>query len=701
MLVALALALFAVMAPVGFGGESLQPGDRAPQSLSAARNAQYESAVLTSQARDQAAVRVEPEYFPPDPAIQREQGEKLSALFDSYRAIRLRTDLSDARKLEEAAKIPAAPALPGATQLRLLQYTPAQFESIRQAASARLAEALRASVRREKLAEAVKEQTDALERAPLDTRLDAESIGSVRELLRAFVVENVKVDAEATERRRSEARDAQAPVIVTYVKGQVITPEGDSVDAAEIEALRKTGVLDGAVDLLKLAGTGVAALGAAVFVLLFLAGPRPFRGAGGRVSFVLVCGGLVVATAVARLAMPALMPDADHRFFAFALPLPAAALIAAALGGRMAGLVVAVAVGALAAFVAAIEPDIAGSSFVGSLEALELAVAVSAGGMAAAPVMARWRNALGFGVAGIAAGVGVGGTVAMFWLVSEPRDNGSLADILVAGAVCGVGSAAAAALALVATAGRTRVFDRRLIARLVNTRHPLQRRLQAEAPGTYHHSLVVATLAEQAAERIGADALLARAGALYHDIGKLGRPGYFIENTIEAGKTPHSELGPEASAAIIREHVSLGLAIAEAEGLPPAVRDFIAQHHGTRLVSYFYRRAVQEDREVEVGDFRYGGPRPQSRETAIVMLADSCEAAVRANQDRERPGIEHIVDSVFAERVAEGQFDECGITMRDLRVVAETLKEQLRAVYHPRIAYPEAVPEELARLAQT
>ncbi len=701
MLAVLAVALFAVMAPIGFGAQRLQPGDRAPRSLAADRDAQYESDVLTSQARDAAAERVELVYFPPSPAIQQQQAEKLTALLDGYRSLRQRTDLSQARQIEEAAKLPEAPALPPATQLRLLQYTSAQFDRLRQVTADTLNEALRRPVVAGKVAESVKERVDSLERAPFDTRLDAESISSIRDLLRAYVVENVNVDTEGTDRRRSEAREAQAPVSVTYVKGQVITPEGDRLDAAEIEALRKTGVLTDAIDRLKLLGIGAAAAGAAAFISVFLAGSRPFRGAGARASFVLVCASLAVAAGVARFAMPAFMPDAEERFLAFALPIPAAALIAAALGGRSAGMVVAVAAGGLAAFIAATGPDIAGSSFAGSLEALELAAAISIGGLAAVPLLARWRNAVGFGLAGIATALGLGGTLAIFWLVGEPRDNGSLPDILAASVICGAGSSVLAGLALVATADQTRVFDRRRIARLVNTRHPLQRRLQAEAPGTYHHSLVVATLAEQAAERIGADALLARAGAMYHDIGKLSRPGYFIENIPDLESTPHGELAPEASAAIIRDHVDVGLAIADAAGLPPAVRDFIAQHHGTRLVTYFYRRAVREDREVAASDFRYAGPRPQSRETAIVMLADSCEAAVRANRDRERPGIEHIVDSIFAERVAEGQFDECGITMRDLRLVAETLKEQLRAVYHPRIAYPEPVPEELARLAQT
>jgi putative nucleotidyltransferase with HDIG domain len=229
--------------------------------------------------------------------------------------------------------------------------------------------------------------------------------------------------------------------------------------------------------------------------------------------------------------------------------------------------------------------------------------------------------------------------------------------------------------------------------------HPLLRRLQDEAPGTYHHSMMVASLAESAARRIGADAELVRVGAMFHDVGKLAQPRYYIENTVEGEPSPHDDLAPEDSAARIRDHVTKGLAIARATGLPSEVSRFIPEHHGTRLIVYFYREALREAPVIDIDAFRYSGPKPQSRETAIVMLADACEATVRAGRSDAGEDIDRIVDEVIAERTAEGELDESGLSVRDIRVIAATFKESLRALHHRRIQYPPPVSDELAQIA--
>jgi putative nucleotidyltransferase with HDIG domain len=220
--------------------------------------------------------------------------------------------------------------------------------------------------------------------------------------------------------------------------------------------------------------------------------------------------------------------------------------------------------------------------------------------------------------------------------------------------------------------------------------------MQDEAPGTYHHSMMVATLAEAAARRIGADADLARVGAMFHDVGKLAQPRYYIENTVEGEPSPHSDLLPEESAERIRQHVTNGMVIAKASGLPPEISRFIPEHHGTRLILFFYREAVRQSPVVDVDAFRYSGPRPQSRETALVMLADSCEATVRANRSDSAEDIDRTVDEIVAERAAEGELDDSGLTVSDLRVIVATFKESLRALHHRRIAYPPPVGSEIA-----
>jgi len=232
------------------------------------------------------------------------------------------------------------------------------------------------------------------------------------------------------------------------------------------------------------------------------------------------------------------------------------------------------------------------------------------------------------------------------------------------------------------------VTTRLQLLELAQAEHPVLRRLQDEAPGTYHHSMLVGALGERAAAQVGADALVVRVGAYYHDIGKLAMPDYYIENMLDGVPSPHDELPPTESAAIIRAHVPNGIELARRHRLPRVVRDFIPQHHGTRLVTFFYRRAVQAGMTVDPAEFRYDGPRPQTKEAAIVMLADSCEAVVRARRDEGGPSLEELIDGVFAERLAEGQMDECDITMREPRRLPRVSRAPPRRV-PPRVQYPD------------
>ena len=231
---------------------------------------------------------------------------------------------------------------------------------------------------------------------------------------------------------------------------------------------------------------------------------------------------------------------------------------------------------------------------------------------------------------------------------------------------------------------------------LAQLSHPLLRELQEKAPGTFHHSVIVGNLAERAADLVGADSLLVRVGCYFHDIGKIAKPEYYIENQIDTSN-PHDKLQPSASARLVSEHVRVGLQLTGRYRLPSRVRAFIPEHHGTRLVTYFYRKASAHDPTTDPEKFRYPGPKPQSKETAIVMLADSTEAVVRSSRDRSHERIGELVDGVIAERVTEGQFDECDLTMRDLRIIGESFKITLRGIYHPRIEYPSPTKAELQR----
>jgi putative nucleotidyltransferase with HDIG domain len=224
--------------------------------------------------------------------------------------------------------------------------------------------------------------------------------------------------------------------------------------------------------------------------------------------------------------------------------------------------------------------------------------------------------------------------------------------------------------------------------------HPLLQELIRRAPGTYTHSMTVATLAEAAAETIGANPLLTRVGCYFHDVGKMLKPQYFIEN--QAGENRHDALEPALSTLIILGHIKDGLALARQYNLPRPIVDFIAQHHGTTLVEYFYREAVRIREEHGIGraeelesSFRYPGPKPRNRENGIVMLADAAESSSRALQDPSPNSVRKLVHDLTMKRLLDGQLEESGLTLTELYLVEESLSKSLLALYHARIKYPE------------
>ncbi|HEX2093538.1 MAG TPA: HDIG domain-containing protein [Longimicrobiaceae bacterium] len=243
-----------------------------------------------------------------------------------------------------------------------------------------------------------------------------------------------------------------------------------------------------------------------------------------------------------------------------------------------------------------------------------------------------------------------------------------------------------------------RVTTDAMLLELSDTNRPLLRRLQRDANGTFHHTINVANLAEAACHAIGANALLARVGAYYHDIGKVVKPQYFIENQ-PRGKNPHDKLKPAMSAAIVRSHVVEGLRLADEARLPEAVKAFIREHHGTQPISFFYERAREADPDGSINpqDFTYLGPKPRSRETAVLMLADSVESAAHVLTDHSPDRLREMVERIVAAKVASGQLDDCPLTLRDIQVVKEQLARVLAGMYHHRIDYPtaprEAAPE--------
>jgi hypothetical protein len=314
------------------------------------------------------------------------------------------------------------------------------------------------------------------------------------------------------------------------------------------------------------------------------------------------------------------------------------------------------------------------------------------GGVAGILGMRRSERLNGFFVAGLI--IGVTNLLVMLAFALTAEDRAPLATLVSRSIVTLASGLFAAGVALVCLYGVTSLMNlptNLKLIELTDSNHPLLQQLLREAPGTYQHSLQVANLCELAAEAISANAQLIRVAAMYHDIGKTLNPYFFAENTTE-GMNPHDDLDdPSHSARVIIGHVIEGERMARLANLPLRIRDFILEHHGTTQVLYFYNQAVEraggDESAVDIREFTYPGPAPRSRETAIMMLADGCESATRARRPSSKAEVEEVVNTIFELRLGEGQLDNSGLTLNDLRVIRQIFIETLQAIYHPRIAY--------------
>lgn len=326
---------------------------------------------------------------------------------------------------------------------------------------------------------------------------------------------------------------------------------------------------------------------------------------------------------------------------------------------------------------------------------LPLWVGWSIGCFVGAYTVHRMRRRIHFFRAGLITGLIQAGTVlAGYWLLAWPFFAGLSQSLAALG-----GGIAAGILTFCLAPLCESLFgclsDVSLV-ELSDLNHPLLKELSVKAPGTYHHSLIVAALAEAASEAVGANALLARVGCYFHDIGKMNQPEYFVENQ-SPQNSRHDRLSPSLSSLVILNHVKDGVELARKNRLNPAIIDFIPGHHGTGLIYYFYRRALEEVEDealLKEERFRYPGPKPKTRETAIALLADSVEAATRASSSKNPARIQEVVRRIINNKFIDGQMDECDLTLADLNRIAETFARELMGIYHHRIEYPKPPGEE-------
>jgi len=689
-IIALGAALLVV--PIFPESEDLVVGNIVKRDLVSQYDISYVSDKLTETEEEKAADAIEPATLPL-PSVKETQLFKLNTLLAGISAIRQRTDLTIEEKITALEDVPEIDNINDDTRLVLVSLDLKAYESLENLSTTAVKAILSIPVLEEEIEEKINSYIEAPGRIPMFPN----GYSVMQELLTQYVEPNLLIDEEATELLRMEARSNVAPQIRTFTTGQLVAKKGTVLDSESIEALQRTGVIDRSFNAYDIAAGLIFSLGLGAllggYVYSLQPITRPWRR---RLAMITIT---ILGTLLAmRLTLPALLPDDGQQALPYALPLSAVTISVAAIGAPRFAAIVAIGIGLFAGFIGATSSNLAGTEFLGTLDALKLAMVYIAGGLAGAIMSERTSNLAQFLLAGLTVGITTMLVLLGFWLLEEPRTTQTILWILLASTLNGIGSAIIALGIHILIPFMLRVTTRVQLMELTSMNHPLLRRLQEEAPGTYHHSTIVASIAERAADQIGADSLMVRVGAYYHDVGKLTQPEYFIENNISRENSPHDELPAEESAAIIRGHVIGGIELARRYRLPDVIRDFIPQHHGTRLITYFYHKAAGEG-TLDQTPFRYPGPLPQLAEHAIVMLADSCEATVRANQPLSNEQIATVVEEIFTERISEGQLDECDLSMNQLRIVADSFKSTLQAVHHPRIEYPESRREELQKSA--
>ncbi len=501
------------------------------------------------------------------------------------------------------------------------------------------------------------------------------------ELIAPLLAPNSAYSEALTEQARVAAVQAVPPHKVVIQQGENIIDKGHQITPEQMEVVEAFNLNAPTLDVARLGGYVLLAL---LLVGLLLAWIWRFRSEIWHRTNVLLLLALVLV------------------FMAFALKLTAGrSIMPFFVPTAAAGMLVAILLDAGVAFVLmALLAVIAGALNGGSLE---FATYVLLGGFAGIVAVRRGDRLNVFVQAGIAVAV-VGALVVSVFSLLGARDLTGILQLFGA-ALAAAGLAAVVAVGSFAVLGN--LFGILTVFHLLELANPSQsilRRLLVETPGTYHHSIMVGNLAERAAEAIGADPLLTRVAAYYHDIGKLANPMAFIENQA-GGDNIHDELEPEVSAQILKQHVADGIDLAYRERLPKQLIAFIPQHHGTAIMSYFYARAKElaaaehggidtaagaaAAAAVDERRFRHAGPKPQSREAALIMLADGVEASVRSLSSRDEPAIRAMVARIIDERLSDGQFDECDLTLRDVERIREAFVQQLLGMYHQRIAYPQ------------
>lgn len=665
------VVLWAIMASAYLPSRyELQPGEVARDLVRAPREITFENQADSERRRVQAGENV-PKVYSYDAAVMPRVLKDAGTAFDYAAAV-----VAQEKAAAQAASAPYEPltaakrmaAAPGLTKIAETDLV--GLASIGDDRLALLRHDLLDSMQRV-LEGSVTENTLATDRDRLGSLLqttaltDAEQVDAVA-IGGAFLEPNNIYSPEKTQQARERAASDIPPVMVTVRSGETVVAPGQVVTEDNVAALRALGFTEQGGKYSAILGVGLVAL-VQVLILFFYINRFEQKVRVSRALQFIVASLVLLFMAMTRIfQIEPLSP--------LLVPFASLAMLGTFLLGTRLSLIMVLIVGADLAVTAGTDPQFLLVALMGGL----------AGAFLVSNVFQR-RDLIRAGI--------ISGVVIIVTAVGAGQLGESSWWRVLSGGAWGVGNAA---LAVMLTGALLTFYEMLFnlptplkLLELSDPTRPLLKELMMKAPGTYNHSIIMGNIAETAAEAIGANSLMARTGAYYHDIGKLNRPDYFIENQFHI-KNPHDRLTPGLSRLAITAHVKDGVALAQAEGLPPEIVAIIKEHHGTTVLSYFYHKAKQSDRSGRIDEetYRYAGQKPSTREAAIIMLADSVEAAVRSLASPTMRNIKTVIRDIFDQRLRDGQLSDSNMTFSDMEKVRQVFEKCLQGFGSRRIAYP-------------
>lgn len=656
---------------------NLQVGQISPTSIFAPRSVVYVDQEKTAEERRKAMERV-----PKLPEINRDiqvtVRQDINQVLDSIKRVQADTDTDEDIKVNKLkALIPFT--LPDQVLRTIAVGNPASTEQLVQGLAVVLTEVYdqEGGINSERLEEAKSEASTKLTTRQYEEPYRLLGQGMIKHFMRA----NAFFDPERYLMQQQEAAESVPPIRVNIQFRERIISQGDVVTDEHMVRLQALGLSRPGLTLSALVGTGllVALLISIILLYTYIHQRDIYK----KSNYLYLIGIISLMTLLVSRAVMAInitqWPELGA-LFGFLAPLAAAGMLITILLDARLALIVVANLALLLGVMSGNNFQFALVGFVGGVSGVFSVSKLSQrGDLVRAGIYVGAINVIIIAVIGLINGS------PWYLLVTSALvlgiANGLLSSILTNGALP----------YLETSFGITSTV--RLL-ELSNPNNPLLKKLLTESPGTYHHSILVGNLAEAAAEVVGAEPLVVRVGAYYHDIGKIKRPYFFIENQL-GGDNPHDKIAPSLSTLILTSHIKDGVELAREQKLPQPIIDIIEQHHGKSLVSFFYHKALEGDRTESVNeeDFRYEGPKPKTKEAAIVMLADNIEAAVRSLQHPTAGRVEGLVRKIIKDRLMDGQLDECDLTFKDLDAIANSFVRVLSGIFHNRIEYPDMKQE--------